>query len=109
MEIITSRKLKGRIKKVNPLVEVYLSDIKINGDIRGCSGFIRNPETGTIVYVNTERSAYGPLSDKYMYRTAKHLKDYTGGSNRWCNCEDLIPSVNALLNEYIDGDKRISV
>jgi hypothetical protein len=60
--------------------------------VRGCSGFISLH--GVHVYVNTEKC--GSLG--YMYRTAQHLKDYTGGANRWAKDIDaLVRGVNELL------------
>lgn len=71
---------------------VHLKNIIINGDKRGCSGFISRD--GAIVYVNTEPC--GSLG--YMYRTAEHLKDYTGGPNRWAkDIDSLVAGINQLL------------
>ena len=69
-----------------------LKNIAVNGDKRGCSGFISRD--GVIVYVNTEPC--GSLG--YMYRTAAHMKDYTGGVNRWArDLASLVTGVNQLL------------
>ena len=57
-------------------------NIRINGETRGCSGFVRYH--GRIVYFTTERPCYGPLSDKFMYRKANSMQDLTGGTNQWC-------------------------
>jgi hypothetical protein len=71
---------------------VALKNIAINGDKRGCSGFISLH--GVHVYVNTE--PFGSLG--YMYRTAAHTKDYHGGANRWAKDIDaLVRGVNELL------------
>lgn len=77
--------LRNRIKSASDGTdfEFALKNIRVNSDVRGCSGFIRNQETGKIVYVNTEPSVYGPFSDKVMFRTATSMKDYTGGRNQW--------------------------
>lgn len=74
--------LKNRMNKFGDY-EYKLSN-NTDGDFaNGCSGFITNPANGKIVYVQTEESSYEPLSDKVMYREAKHLEDYTGGQNQW--------------------------
>jgi len=87
--MILATKLKNRF---TPAHAVALKNIAINGDKRGCSGFISLH--GVHVYVNTERC--GSLG--YMYRTAQHLKDYTGGANRWAKDIDaLVCGVNELL------------
>lgn len=99
MEILTARKVKGRIKKLQPDYEFYLKDIRINGVLRGCSGFVRNPSNDSIIYVNTEGSSYSPLSNKFMYRAAKSLKDYTGGINRWALKDDVAGPIISLLDK----------
>lgn len=70
-----------------------LKNISVNSDKRGCSGFISLGDS--IVYVNTEPC--GSLG--YMYRTAAHLKDYTGGVNRWArDLPELVAGIVQLLN-----------
>ena len=87
--IILSTKLKNQF---SPTHDVALKNISVNGDKRGCSGFISL--NGAIVYVNTEKC--GSLG--YLYRTAKHLKDYEGGQNRFArDMESLVSGVNQLL------------
>jgi hypothetical protein len=87
--LILSTKLKNQFSAETT---VLLKNININGNKRGCSGFIT--KGGNIVYVNTELC--GSLG--YLYRTAKHTKDYTGGVNLFAkDIESLVSNVNALL------------
>lgn len=87
--LILSTKLKNRFTSVH---HVHLKNIRVNDDKRGCSGFIQKGDA--IVYVNTERC--GSLG--YMYRTVAHLKDYTGGVNRWAkDLDSLVQGINQLL------------
>jgi len=87
--LILSTKLKNRF---TPAHTVTLKNIRVNDDKRGCSGFISLGDA--IVYVNTERC--GSLG--YMYRTAQHLKDYTGGVNRWAkDIDSLVAGIDQLL------------
>lgn len=88
MKVITRTILKHLITDANGLCPdmVDFHNIKVNGETRGCSGFLRY-ENGQLIYVNTEYSCYGPLSDKILYRRAKHEKDYCGERNNF-----LIPS-----------------
>lgn len=91
--------LKNRFKKVGNY-EYYLKNININGVKRGCDGFIRNPENGKIVYLTTEYvcgNCYKPLANKMMYRTAKDLKDFSGGENQWCVESELVDKVVKAL------------
>lgn len=87
--IILSTKLKNKFLSV---YDIQLKNIIINGDKRGCSGFISY--NNNIVYINTET-----LSCGLLYRTAKHNKDYTGGVNHYAkNIDDLVINVTKLLN-----------
>ena len=87
--MILATKLKNRF---TPAHAVALKNIRVNADVRGCSGFISLH--GVHVYVNTEKC--GALG--YMYRTAAHTKDYTGGVNRWAkDLDGLARGVNELL------------
>ena len=87
--LILSTKLKNRFSSVH---NVALKNIAVNGNKRGCSGFIQRGDA--IVYVNTEPC--GSLG--YMYRTAAHMKDYTGGVNRWAkDLDSLVAGINQLL------------
>jgi hypothetical protein len=87
--MILATKLRNRF---TPAHTVALKNIRINGTARGCSGFIALGDS--IVYVNTEHL---PRLG-YMYRTAEHLKDYTGGVNRWAkDLDSLVQGINQLL------------
>jgi hypothetical protein len=88
--MLLSTKLKNQF---SPAHSVALKTISVNGDKRGCSGFISL--NGAIVYVNTEK--FGSLG--YLYRTASSLQDYTGGANKFApSLESLVSGVNQLLS-----------
>lgn len=94
--IIGARKLKNSINKLNPNMEFYLKDIRINGIHKGASGFIVNPANGNVVYVTTEEPCLSNLH--YMYRYADSIKDYTGYRNRWADTlEQLVLNIHKLL------------
>jgi hypothetical protein len=90
-------KLKNQFNNAFPLLETHLKNIRINGDPRGCSGFVVNVTNGKIAYLTTEESVYGPLQGKIMYRTAEHLKDYSGGRNLWTTPDKIVSDVWDLL------------
>lgn len=91
--MILSTKLKNCF---SPDHAVTLRNIRVNDDKRGCSGFISRG--GAIVYVNTEPC--GSLG--YMYRTAQHLKDFTGGVNQWArDLDSLVAGVTRLIDSQI--------
>lgn len=86
--MILATKLKNQFPSTHI---VALKNIAVNGDKRGCSGFIKRDDK--IVYVNTE-----VLGGGYLYRTAAHLKDYTGGVNRYArDLAGLVAGVNSIL------------
>ncbi|WP_115338111.1 hypothetical protein [Moraxella caviae] len=79
-------------------LEFHLKNIIRNGVKYGCSGFIKDANTGKIVYVNTEGTTLrNGQGDSYLYRLARHLKDYSGGSNRWAQADNLPSSIVSLL------------
>lgn len=85
-----------------PVSFVKLKNILINGDKRGCSGFVMNEDTASCVYLTTESSVYGPLSGKILYRYAATPTDYSStgianGNNRYCLPSELADQVLHLL------------
>lgn len=96
-KVLLSTALKNKFKNIEIPLEFHIKNILINGEKRGCSGFIKNTENNNIVYLTTEPLTFGPLSGKIMYRTAKSLKDYTGGNNHWTTEENFVDSVKAML------------
>ena len=76
--IISSTKLKNSINKKNNnnlQLEFHLKNISINGEKRGCSGFIRNINNNSIVYVNTEGSKRTGKFRDYLYRYADDINN----------------------------------
>lgn len=105
---ILMTKLKNELKKrTTKDLEFKLRNININGNKRGCSGFIKNNENDTIVYVNTEPCA---TNLQFMYRYADSFTDYRGYRNRWANTlDDLVLSIDRLLSSSPEkeNDRRI--
>ena len=89
-------KFKNAVARLDPSLDAStIKNIRINGQPRGCSGFIVNPANGKIVYVNTEQ---GSQNRGALYRTAKTTKDYTGGHNNFADNDDLAQKVVELLS-----------
>lgn len=87
-QLILSQKLKNKFSGNEVF---YLKNIIINGDKRGCSGFIMLGDN--TVYVNTE-----VLGGGYLYRKAKDNKDFVGGVNQYANdIDSLVVGINKLL------------
>lgn len=96
--VISATKMRNALRALDPTLIFDLRNININGRLMGCSGFITDPATGNIVYLSTEDNP-GPLLGHAVYRTAKHTKDYSGGLNHMCLCEDLPTNVIELLRK----------
>lgn len=81
-----------------------LKDIVVNGQKRGCSGFIINPFTHKICYITTEHffdggkgsGLWGDSSKAIMMRTAEGLKDFVGGRNHWIDVEQILTTATKL-------------
>ncbi len=84
------------VKLKNALPQHYtfkLKNVSVNGDKRGCTGFIQYGDK--TVYVDTERSC----GLAYMARAAANDRDFLGGRNHWADdLESLVGLVNQLLN-----------
>ncbi len=95
--MILVTKLKNEIKKELPNAEFDLRNISVNGEKRGCSGFIIND--GVIVYVNTEKPVLGGLG--LMFQYARYEKDYKGLQNKWVTTgeKDYITAIIGALKD----------
>lgn len=94
--MLLMQKLKNELRKNwkdnhKSFLDFNLKNVKINSINRGCYGFIRNLETNTVVYVNTE-SYREDL--QFFYREAQDFKDYTGSINHFA--KDLKSYVNEI-------------
>lgn len=106
--MLLATKLKNRIllatRPEDMPLKIELKNIIVNGQKRGCSGFVTNMQTGSCVYIDTEKSVFGPLSDKCLYRYARDNKDYSSnrlqnGWNCWATDDELPKQVVKLLRE----------
>lgn len=107
---ILSTKLKNAVLRhadgMN--LKFTLKNISVNGERRGCSGFIRNLDNNSVVYTTTEESAASWLT--FMYRRADDEKDY--GSRRWYNqwtkkkdLDELAACICCLLSQSPSEDR----
>lgn len=99
---IGSIKVKNLFKGMNFKCEI--KNISINGQKRGCSGFITNLDTGKVCYITTEpffdgkngSGLYGNRNMAIMMRTAKDTRDFHGGFNNWLPFSDIIAVAQRL-------------
>jgi hypothetical protein len=86
-------KLKNQLVAINPGLKVELRNIRVNGQLRGCSGFVTNPATGAVAYVGTETD-----TGRAHYRTARDTRDFAGGSNQYATFLALPQAVVDLIS-----------
>ena len=97
MNTVSMTKVKNALKRARPDLMPHIRNIRINGQLHGCSGFIEDPASGRLVYFNADIN-HGTRREAYV-RNAKHRKDYTGGRNRFCDMDAgaIVESVAELL------------
>jgi hypothetical protein len=110
-KVLLSTAVKNAVKKSfkgNPdNLEFSLDNIIINGDKRGCSGFITNRDNGVTVFLDTEKCVCG---GSMFCRYALNDKDYTGCRNRNIYTKDeLIEEVCKCLADAKDYQLELSL
>lgn len=104
-EYFSAQKVRNNFKKmgVADRFTFHLKNISINGQRRGCSGFVVENSTGRVAYITTEPFFKGGLcgnkENTLMYRAAENLKDYRGGTNHWGMCENVAYLVSRLFGQ----------
>lgn len=101
-KLLLATKLKNLINNAYPdnTYIFELKNIKLNGQSRGCSGFIKNPETGSVIFLTTEKTGCSWLKD-YMYRYESQKHGF--GRNRWTSSqEELIKEIHKLLADSME-------
>lgn len=95
---VSMTKFKNRLKSQRPDLVPHVSNIRINGQLQGCSGFVEDPSTGRVVYFSIDVN-HGTNPWAY-YRNAAHTKDYTGGRNHRCemDADAVIKGIVGLLS-----------
>lgn len=96
MYTLNAVKLRNELHAIRPTLKVELKNVRINGVLQGCSGFVTDPATGRVVYIDTDRN-HGIVSTA-LVRSAKHTKDYTGGRNQFAAWADVAEDAVRLLD-----------
>lgn len=96
MKPLAAIALRNRILAIDSTLTVALKNVRVGGNLFGCSGFVTHP-SGAIVYVNTDHN-HGRHYDDAYYRTAKSTRDFTGGVNHSSDYAGLPAAVVALVN-----------
>lgn len=85
---LSMTRLRNRLKQLDPELVCHLKNIRVNGQLQGCSGFVVNPRNQQVAYVNTDAN-HGSRLDEAFYRTAENVHDYRGGRNHHCRYHEL--------------------
>ena len=97
-------KLKNAMKK--DISENY-PDLEISAWSKGhfeVSGFITRKTDGSIFYFSIGDVRGRNVATSYqMYRSARHLKDYTGGTIRCCELKKLLEMIATERYEFAQG------
>jgi len=93
---ISMTKVKNLLKKGVYAIE-NAHNTRVNGQLRGCFGFVRRTDGNRYVYFDTEGSSYGPLADKILVRYAASAKDYTGERNIFIDWADFGKVIDEML------------
>lgn len=110
MKPILQLKLKNMLNDQDYMFN--LRNISINGQKTGCSGYIYNPMTGLVLYVNTEKSVASWLKEtmvRYVSFKEKNEKDFskskfTNGTenvNVFCDRDELASTIIKMLEKKI--------
>lgn len=94
------RALKNYLKRIFPEAEI----IGFKANHYDTSGFVKMDDK--IIYISTSLDRYrgyhvfseSGCSNGVLYRTAKNVKDYRGGSNHFTSFNNLEHDVKALFN-----------
>ena len=68
------------------------------------SGFITRKSDGAIFYFSIGDVRMGNVTGQQMYRSARHLKDYTGGRNCWTEGKNLLASIAKERYEFKEAN-----
>ena len=97
---ISMTKVKNLLKKMAGYSAVNISNIRVNGLLIGCSGFIHKDGSDRIVYFNTEyATSPGRNYGRILYRHAEGDNDHIGGVNRYCTFGDFGDALDRMFRD----------
>ena len=94
---ISMTKVKNLLKKKGVYTIENVHNTRVNGQLRGCFGFVRRTDGTRYVYFDTEGSSYGPLADKILVRYAASAVDFTGERNNFIDWADFGKVIDEML------------
>lgn len=94
---ISMRKVKNLLKKKGVYTVENVHNIRVNGQLRGCSGFVRLTNGNRYVYFDTEvfSECSGPRD--ILVRYAKGPEDYVGEINNYTSWAEFGKTIDEML------------
>jgi hypothetical protein len=94
---------------INKIKKMFTGDkVEIQVNFHYASGFITlndSKHNGKVIYVNTGDERYeNNIIEHVLFRTAKHTKDYTGGSNHHFDLNKTDKQI--IVDRIIEGEIR---
>ena len=104
---ISITKVKNALKKQGVYYVSKGGNIRVNGQLRGASGFIRSrigngvghDGREKVVYFNTEPSVLNQGDCYILIRIARDDSDYSGGTNHYTTWADFAKNVDRLFGQ----------
>ena len=88
---VSMTKVKNLLKKSGRYYATKMMNTRVNGQLRGCFGFIRRSGDDKPIYIDTE---YSP----FLIRFARDENDYCGETNEYCQFDTLIQTLDAMFS-----------
>ena len=94
------------IKESYPDLEVKVWS-RMHFDI---AGFITRKSDGAIFYFTIrDVSCWNVATNLQMYRSARHLKDFVGGANIWCELKNLLGRIAREPYEFVSTLREVQL
>ena len=104
VKALLATKLRNELRAIKADLQVELRNVDVNGVKMGCSGFVTDPATGRVVYLNTDHN-HGTNFDRAYFRVARDTRDFHGGRNHFSSYTELAEAAADLLkNPNFDGE-----
>lgn len=107
MKALLATKLRNELRAIKPNFQVQLRNVDVNGVKMGCSGFVTDPATGRVVYLNTDHN-HGTNFDRAYFRVARDTTDFHGGRNHFSGYTELAEAAADLLKSPHFDDELAS-
>ena len=88
------RDMRSDLRKLLKGSEWELHNLKRNGFM--VSGFFRNKVSGNFIYVRVSDVRHFDWFDSVLVRTAKHDRDWTGGTNHFFSFDVLVYNLDKV-------------